>query len=107
MPQYKSQRISPNHSAHLRSPDLIKAVPGRPIRIVVTETATAGTFGVYAAPTVSAASSGNAIFEKTSDYPVIGTVLDLEWVGPGGLVINPGIDGHVSVTHPKQPGDQP
>ncbi|QRN55840.1 hypothetical protein ISN74_08725 [Dyella caseinilytica] len=64
----------------------------------MTAAATAGTFGVYAAPSVAGASSSNALFEKTSDYPATGTTLEYEWPGPGGLVIKPGTCGAVSVS---------
>jgi hypothetical protein len=98
MPQVKSHRISDKHAVSILKPELIKPVPGRPIRIAIAAAATSGIFGVYAAASIPQASSSNALFEKTFDYPAPGTELEIEWDGPGAIVINPGISGHVSVS---------
>jgi hypothetical protein len=57
-----------------------------------------GTVGVYGTPSIDRASTSNALYEKTSDYPAAGTTLDLDWEGQYAIVVNPGIGGVVSVS---------
>lgn len=98
MPQIKHQRISPNHRVSISHSELIRPTPGRPIRVVIHTAAQSGTFGVYAARSINEASSANALYEKTSEYPAIGDLLEFEWSGTGALVIKPGNCGAVSVS---------
>jgi hypothetical protein len=78
---------------------VVKALPGRLVRITVLTAATAGTFGAYDTTTTGSAATANAIVQYTAAWPAVGTVITLEWPCANGIVVNPGTSGVVAVSY--------
>jgi len=78
---------------------VVKATPGTVYRVVVNAVATAGTFGIYDTTTTGGAAAASAIYTAASNWPAVGTVLELEWPCANGIVVNPGTGGNVSVSY--------
>jgi hypothetical protein len=88
-----------NSSLDVTAATVIKAAPGRLVRITVLAVATAGTFGAYDTTTTGSTATANAIVQYTAAWPAVGTVLTLEWPCANGIVVNPGTSGAVSVSY--------
>jgi hypothetical protein len=77
----------------------VKAAGGTVYRVVVLQTATAGSFAVFDAVTMGAASGSNAIYQVSANWPAAGTVITLEFPCSKGIVVDPGTGGAVSVSY--------
>jgi hypothetical protein len=83
---------------NISAPTVIKATPGRLVKIVVNTAATGGALSAHDCATTGAAAAANQIYSVAAAWPAAGSVIPLDWPCAAGIVVDPGTGGNISVS---------
>ena len=79
--------------------NLVKATPGRAIRLSVTTTGTAATLAVNDAASTGAVAAGNLVYQLAGASATEGLVVVLDWPCANGIVVTVPTSAVVSVAY--------